>query len=354
MTFITNILIFIIILSIIIIIHELGHLIAAKLFHVYCNEFSIGMGPVIYQRKKEGQETAFSIRALPLGGFVSMAGEEGTDIENVPFERTINGISTWKQIVVMAAGAFMNVVLAFVVFIGIVMYQGSVSVPSDPIIGEINKNSPAEVVGMQTNDQIVKMVLPDGSIIEPETFDDLINGMANYEGGSVIYTILRDGQTIDFKVEPRYDEESGRYLVGFSSIAKYKDIKWYEAFYYGAEMLVEMSGQILVGFGKLITGSGLKDVSGPVGIYQATSEVASFGLVSLVLWLGLLSLNIGIFNLIPLPILDGGRIVIALVEKVIGHRLSEKTLTWVMMFGVVLIVFLMLFSMLYKNASRLL
>lgn len=344
MDILVNILIFIIILSIIIIIHELGHLLAAKTFHVYCHEFSIGMGPVVYKHLKEGKETAFSIRALPLGGFVSMAGEEGTDTENIPFERTINGIKTWKQVVIMAAGAIMNVILAFVVFIGIVMVQGEVSVPSDPIIGEISKGSPAEIVGMQENDIITKIVLPDGRVVEPKTFDDLIEGMKDFEGGSVIYTILRDDQTINFKVEPRYDEESGRYLTGFSSIAKYKEIKWYESFYYGGKMLIEMTGQIIVAFGNLLTGVGLKDVSGPVGIYQATSEVASFGLTSLILWLGLLSLNVGIFNLIPLPILDGGRIVIAVVEKLLGHRLSERTLSFIMMVGLVLIVALMLFA----------
>lgn len=338
-----NILIFVVILSIIVVVHELGHLIAAKKFNVYCHEFSIGMGPAIFKHKKENAETTFAIRAFPLGGFVAMAGEEGNDYD-VPYERTINGIKPWQQIVVMAAGAFMNLVLALIVFVGIVMYQGAVSVPSDPIIGEVLANSPAATVGIQANDEIVKMTLPDGTEVVPESFDDLIAGMSKYEGGQVIYTINRNGETFDFKLEPVYDEATGRYLAGFSALSKVKEIKWYEAFYYGPKMMLEMTVQIVVSFGTLLTGQGLDQVSGPVGIYQQTSEVASMGLASLILWLGLLSLNIGIFNLFPLPILDGGRIVIVMIETITGKKMSEKIQTFVMMLGLILILGIFLFA----------
>ena len=109
-------------------------------------------------------------------------------------------------------------------------------------------------------------------------------------------------------------------------------------------MLVEMTVSVIQGFGSLLTGSGLKDVSGPVGIYQATSQVASQGLYSLILWLGLLSLNIGVFNLMPIPILDGGRIVIVVIEKLVGHKLSEKVLNAIMLTGLGLIFLLMIFA----------
>lgn len=342
MSFIINILIFVIILSVIVIIHELGHLIAAKKFNVYCSEFAIGMGPVLLKYQKG--ETLLTIRALPIGGFVQMAGEEGVGIEGIPFERTINGIKTWKQIVVMAAGAFMNIMLALVVFTGIVANRGYVSVPSDPIIATVQENSPADKIGMQAGDKIVKMVLSDGSEIVPETFDDLLEGMANYKEGSVLYTVERDGKMLDFVVVPKFNETEQRYLVGFSAAAKTRPIQWYESISYGAEMMIDMTVQIIQAFGNLIRGVGLQDVSGPVGIYQATSQVAANGLGSLILWLGLLSLNIGVFNLLPVPILDGGRIVIALIEKMIGHRLSEKVQTIIMMTGLVLIVALMIYA----------
>lgn len=342
MDILISFIVFVVVLSIIIIIHELGHLIAAKKFGVYCSEFSIGMGPAIYQYKKS--ETTISIRALPLGGYVQMAGEEGSDIEGIPFERTINGIKTWKQVVVMAAGATLNILLAFAIFIGVVMARGYVSAPSDPVVGSVVENSPAATVGMMEGDRIVKMVLPDGEEIIPETFDDLVNGMSNYTGGSVIYTIERGSETINFVVEPQYDETLQRYLVGFNSQPKVRAIAWYESFYYGAEMLFEMMSQIIQAFGNLIRGVGLQDVSGPIGIYQATSQVASEGLNALILWVGLLSLNIGIFNLFPIPILDGGRIIIVIIEKLIGRRISEKIQTAIMLAGLALIVLLMVFA----------
>lgn len=342
MEVIVNILIFIVILSIIIVVHELGHLIAAKKFHVYCSEFSIGMGPILYQKKNK--ETAFSIRAIPLGGFVQMAGEEGSDLENVPFERTINGIKTWQQVVVMAAGAIMNVLLAWVIFVGIVMFRGQVQVPSDPILNSIMDQSPAQAVGMQPNDKIVKMVLPSGDTIMVETFDDIVNGMSDYASGNIIFTIERNGELMDFSVEPKYNEETNSYLVGFQVAAKTRSIAWYESFVYGTKMLGEMSVQIVAAFANLIRGIGLKDVSGPVGIYQATATVASSGLISLITWIGLLSVNVGLFNLFPIPILDGGRIVIVLIEKAVGHRLSEKVQTGIMMIGLLLIAALMIFA----------
>lgn len=341
MDFLINLLVFGLVLSVIVVIHELGHLIAAKKFGVYCSEFSIGMGPAIFKYKK--YETMISIRAVPLGGYVQMAGEEGTDFD-VPFERTINGIKPWKQVVVMAAGAIMNVILAFAVFVGIVMAQGKVSVPSDPIISAVMENTPAATVGMKANDKIIKVVLPDGTSYVPETFDELTKSLQNYQEGSVIYTVERDGQKLDFVVQPEFNEEQNRYMLGIQAAPKTRDIAWYESFYYGGEMLVDMTKQILVGFGNLLTGVGLKDVSGPVGIYQATSEVATAGLGAIILWIGLLSLNIGIFNLFPVPILDGGRILIIFIEKITNRKMSEKVQTAVMFAGLALIVLLMVFA----------
>ena len=153
---IITLIIFILVLSVIIIIHEFGHLIAAKHFGVYCKEFSIGMGPVLVQ--KQGKETAWSIRALPIGGFVAMAGEEGEDEDddlNIPYERTINGIKPWKQIVVMAAGAIMNILLAWVIFVGLTAYQGVVSVSNGAVISSVVEESAAEKGGLQAGDEII-------------------------------------------------------------------------------------------------------------------------------------------------------------------------------------------------------
>ena len=144
MTFIYFVLVF----GIIITIHELGHLIAAKAFNVYCEEFSFGMGPLLFGKKFK--ETTYNVRLFPIGGYVAMAGEPDASFDQVdiPKERTIKGISKWKQIIIMLAGVFMNFVLALVFFIGINLLIGQVQQPAKPIISEVVVNSPAFEAGM--------------------------------------------------------------------------------------------------------------------------------------------------------------------------------------------------------------
>ena len=146
---------FVIILGIIVFVHELGHLITAKMFGVYCKEFAIGMGPKIKSWQKG--ETLYSLRALPVGGFVAMAGEEGVDIEEIPAERTIKGIAPLKRIIVMLAGIMMNILLAWVIFVGVFIYQGARSLPPQPIVAGVVSGSVAETAGFLAGDEIVKV-----------------------------------------------------------------------------------------------------------------------------------------------------------------------------------------------------
>ncbi len=341
MQFLFNFIMFILLLMVIVVVHEFGHLITAKHFNVYCSEFSIGMGPALYQNKNN--ETVFSIRALPLGGYVQMAGEEGTDTTGIPYERTIKGIKTWQQVVVMAAGAFMNVVLAWVIFVGIVMARGSVAGPALPVLSGIIENSPAEKVGLQAGDEIVKVTLNDGTSFIPETFDDILARTQQNPQDRIILTISRAGQIKDYMITPELQRDGTTYLIGIQASSSVIEIQWYEAFKYGTLAMGNSMMQIISALGNLVRGVGLEDMSGPVGIFQATSQITQSGATAFLTWLGLLSLNIGIFNLLPLPILDGGRIVIVLLEKLIGKKLSEKWETIIMMIGVALVVGLMVF-----------
>lgn len=342
MNTIFNILVFVLILSLIIIVHEVGHLLTAKKFGVYCTEFAIGMGPVVYQKQKG--ETMYSLRAIPLGGYVQMAGEEGVDVSEIPHERTLNGIRPLHRILVLAAGAIMNILLAWIIFIGVVMVRGNVQVEPLPVVGVVVEDTPADHVGLMSDDVIVQITKEDGSVIEPKTFNEMGSVLDGYRSGSLLYTIKRGEETLHFKITPEYNEESKRYMIGIQSKPNVKEISWYESFYYGTKEMVTMTVEIVKAFGQLITGTGLKDVSGPVGIYQATSQMTSLGFMAIILWVALLSLNIGVFNLIPIPILDGGRIVLILVELLIGKKLSEKVETGILFVGLAFIVGLMLFA----------
>lgn len=356
---ITTIIYFVLILSVIIIIHELGHLIAAKHFGVYCKEFSIGMGPIIFQ--KQGKETAWSIRLLPIGGFVAMAGDEGAPLEGsdedreeveVPFERTINGIKTWKQIIVMAAGAIMNILLAWVIFVGITAYQGQVAIPGKPVISDFTDTSAAKQAGMQVDDEIVKVTNGTNSVV-PETFDD-ITEFIQYYTGETVFTVLRNGETIDITMTPVYDKDENLYKLGvYHDYKDIKDISLWESIPYGTEKMIDSVSTIIGSLGKLIQGVGLNNLSGPVGIYKLTDQITQTGILSTMAFVGLLSVNVGIFNLLPIPILDGGRIFILLIEMLIGRKLSERVQNVIMTAGLVAIVALMLFAT-WNDISRLL
>lgn len=352
---ILNLIYFILILSAIIIVHELGHLLAAKKFGVYCKEFSIGMGPVLWQRKRG--ETAWSLRALPIGGFVAMAGEDGEEEDeelNIPYERTLNGIKKWKQIVVMAAGAFMNVMLAWVLFIGITAYQGQVVVETAPVVGGVLEGKAADQAGFHEGDKVIK-ITQGKDTSEPQTWTD-VSKFLLYHQGEMTITVERGNSTKDLTIVPYLNEETGEYMLGVkqdTTNRKVKDISILEAIPYGTEKMISSVSMIFEALGKLVQGVGLNNLSGPVGIYKVTTEITQEGWLSTLALVGLLSVNVGIFNLLPIPILDGGRIFILLIEALIGRKLSERVQNAVMMAGLVLLVGIMVFAT-WNDITRLL
>ena len=214
-----NIIVFILILGIVVLIHEFGHFITAKSFGVYCSEFSIGMGPKLFS-KKIG-ETEYEIRALPIGGFVSMAGEADNEIEefkDVPFERTINGISCWKKVVVFLAGVFMNFILSIVILIGV--YSFIEVQDNTPVIGSVSDNGPAMMAGIEAGDRITKIAY-DGEEYIIGSYDDIREVMGKIESDDKTVTVevelVRDSKTLTKQVNAQYSEESGMFILGVIS-----------------------------------------------------------------------------------------------------------------------------------------
>jgi regulator of sigma E protease len=335
-----SILAFIFVLGLIVFIHELGHLLSAKTFGVYCKEFALGMGPKIYSIK--GKETEYSIRLLPLGGFVSMVGEEGVEVD-VPKERSLKGIHPLKRLVVMLAGIVMNVILAFVIMTGINIYNGYVVLNPEPVLGEIVENSSADVAGLQINDRIIEVQLSDGSSIQPNDFYDLVEVLQLYQN-TMTFVVEREGVLMEIEVTPTLDEERGVFVIGvMSPQAQVKEITFLEAFKYGSQDLVDMSASMLMTLSRLVRGIGLSAISGPVGIFQVTAQSAQMGMLSLLYLTGLLSLNVALFNLIPLPLLDGGRAVLIFIEILIGKPVNAKIEQALMLASMILLLLLTLF-----------
>ncbi len=352
-----TIILFIVLLSVIVIIHEFGHLCVAKLFGVYCQEFSVGMGPKIFSKK--GKETEYSLRAIPLGGFVAMAGDSDNDLEtkvdttNIPPERTLPGIAPWKRICVMLAGITMNFLLAIVIMSILLLHIGSYSISPEPIIKTVTPGSPAAEAGLMGGDRIVKVSLENGMSETPDTFYEMSVFLANYDGtGKFYFEIERDGEIKNISVMPEYDAESERYLIGITS-GDYQivDVTLGNCVRFAADHLWTVSKMIITTLLALFRGIGLNNVSGPVGIYNTTAEAVARGASYYFELMALISLNVGIFNALPLPVLDGGRVVLTLIEVVIGHPVSKKIENAVMGISIALLLGLMLLAT-YQDVLR--
>lgn len=352
-----NIVVFILILGIVVLIHELGHFITAKSFGVYCSEFSIGMGPKLFSRKIG--ETEYEIRALPIGGFVSMAGEADNDIEefkDVPIERTLKGISCWKKCIVFLAGVFMNFVLSLVILIGV--YCVIDVQTNTPEIGKITENSPAMTAGLEAGDTISKITY-DGQENIIASFTDireiLSNENLNSKSSAISLQVelVRDGKTINKTVGANYNKDTNSYTIGI--LPATRNLSFFEAVNYGMTRFVEMSLLIFTTLGKLFsdTANTIGQLSGPAGIYNVTAQITETGSISqLLTLLALLSTNIGMFNLLPIPGLDGCQVLFSLVERLIGREIPLKMKYGLQIAGLALVFGLMIYVT-FNDISRL-
>lgn len=337
---------FLIMLSIIVVVHELGHFLAAKKFGVYCHEFSVGMGPALYQKK--GKETAFSIRAIPFGGYVMMAGENDGSadedeewMQNVPQDRRLNNKKTWQQIIVMAAGVTMNFIIAFLIFAGISVARGYVVEPAKPIVYEVVENSPAQKAGLQPDDKIIK-VTNGTDTIAPATQFDVVE-FVQFNPDNLTFTIERGDKTLDLNITPEKDGSNG-YVIGYSAMATARKAGFFELVKAGWDNMIDSAASIFNSLGMLLKGKGLDQMSGPAGIAQVTVETTKMGFMAYMSLFALLSLNIGIFNLLPIPALDGGRIVILAVERLFKRKINQKLVENIIMASFILLIGLMLFA----------
>ncbi|MDO4197669.1 MAG: RIP metalloprotease RseP [Erysipelotrichaceae bacterium] len=351
MSTIINILLLILMMGLIIAIHEFGHLVAAKIFNVYVSEYSIGMGPLICF--KQYGETKYSLRAFPLGGFCAIAGDNDNDLEpsvdttNIPYERTLKGISPIKKIVVMLAGIFMNFILAWVIFSMVILSNGYYATSSKPQIEAVVENSPAEAAGIMAGDIVEKAELPNGLSITPDTYSELVSFLSAYDGnGAWKFRIDRDGTKVDIEVTPEFNIEEDRYLVGISfsnAGTELVEMNIFNCFYYSLDYMKMLVKLMISSIVSMFTGRlGIDNLSGPVGIYSTVAETVNLGFVYYIQLIAIISMNIGIMNALPLPIFDGGRVVITLFEVIIGKPISKKLESVIMTASMVLLILLMI------------
>lgn len=338
-----SIIVTIIAFGIMVMLHELGHFLTAKKFGVTVHEFSIGMGPLIFKWGKG--ETQYSIRLLPLGGYVKLEGED----EESDNPRAFSNISPIKRICILVAGALMNVLLGFLCFVIINNVYPRVQVP---VISEIVENSAAEQAGLMVGDEIVKL---DNTHVATQS-DVSLFMMSNPDEVKVTY--LRNGEKNKVTLYPKMQD--GRLLMGFkSSIKELSVLERLEYSYYDTRYVVKA---VLVSIKMLFTGEAkVSDMSGPVGVVQVVGDAAesarpygSLAVVMQILMLfAMISVNLGVFNLLPFPALDGGSIIFAFIELITRKKLKQEVLGYINLAGLLLILGLGIFIM-YSDIMKLL
>ena len=341
-----NILIAILVFSLLILFHELGHFTLAKLNGIRVNEFSLGLGPTLIGFTKG--ETKYSLKLLPFGGACMMEGED----ENSDDERAFNKKGVWARISVVAAGPIFNFIMA-VVFSIVVLGAAGVDTAK---ISDVIDGYAAQEAGLQSGDTIVAM---GGKDIH---FYREISLYATFHVGEPVeITYERGGEEFTTTLTPKYDEESGRYLYGFISSGEREKVGFLQTIGYAFCELGYYIDTTIQSLKMLLTGgAGVNDLSGPVGIVQSMGEVYEesvendgyfYAFLNMMNWAIMLSANLGVMNLLPIPALDGGRLVFLLVEAIRGKAINPEKEGMVHLVGIALL-FLLMFVVMFNDIRK--
>ncbi|MBQ9853426.1 MAG: RIP metalloprotease RseP [Bacilli bacterium] len=329
---------FVLILSAIVAVHEFGHFIFAKLSHTYVYEFSIGMGKKIFGRKKKGAETEFCVRAIPLGGYVMIAGEDTLE-DDVPKDRQMCNKNFIQRFLILFAGAFFNFIFAFVILFVSALIYGSVT--TKPIVGEVLEGYPAIDSGLQFGDLILEI---DGEKIS--SWDRGLLKIQTSDGSPMVFKVKKsDGSIVTYTITPikvtENDVES--YKFGIATYAE-KERGLGKSLTYAVNKTGALFVSMYDSLKYIFTGKvGVDQLSGPVGIYSVVASQAKQGLEAVLYLVAYLSVNVGVINLLPFPAFDGGRILFLLIEKIFKKPVSKKVESIIHSIGFMLIILLLIY-----------
>lgn len=417
-----SIIAFIVVFGVLVVVHELGHLIFAKRSGILVREFSIGMGPKIYgHQAKDG--TTYTIRILPIGGYVRMAGFEedesdiqpGTPISVVLEDEVITKINTSSKVqltnsipmevirqdlvddltitgyvngdetqevtysvfhdatiiesdgtevriaprdvqfqsaklgnrmLTNFAGPLFNFILSLVLFIVYTFMIGGAVTTDTNQLGEIQADSPAAVAGLKSGDEVLEI---DGQ--KPSNWTDIQQIVQANPEKELSLEIARDGQEMEIQATPKAEQASTGETIGLLGISPPIQTGFFEKIFGGIKMTITNSLAIFSALGSLVTSFSLDKLGGPVMIYKVSAEAASMGLPTLIAFMAMLSVNLGIVNLVPIPAFDGGKLLLNIIEGVRGKPLSQEKEGIITMVGVVIILILMI-SVTWNDIQR--
>ncbi|MBU4257921.1 MAG: RIP metalloprotease RseP [Proteobacteria bacterium] len=349
----TNIVAFIIVLGILILFHELGHFLIARLFGVGVEKFSIGFGPKIFG-KRIGN-TDYRISAIPLGGFVKMVGEEpGAEVAPDHISISFTHKHVFKRILIVAAGPFFNLLLAIIIFFGMFQIYGTFIL--EPSVGEVKENSPASRGELKKGDRIVAI-----NEIPIESWDDMAKSISKSNGEEIELYINREESIITVNIKPEltttkniFGEDIQRYVIGITSSGDgfSKELNFFQAFYESIIQTYNISKLTVISIVKLLQGAiSTKTLGGPLMIAQMAGQQAEEGISNLLFFIALLSINLGIINFLPIPVLDGGHLVFFFIEAATGRPVNVKFREIAQQVGIFVLVMLMIYVF-YNDITR--
>lgn len=339
MTFLLNLLLFVLILGFIVFVHEFGHFMMAKLAGVYVYEFSIGMGPKLWSKK--GKETEYSLRAVPIGGFCAMAGEdvEDDELKKIPKNKRLQAKSAWQRFLIMFFGAGNNFISAILILFLMALIWGGTTM--EPVIKKVEADYPAAVAGIEAGDRVVEL---NGHSIKTSDDLSLYLAVADPTEKNTFVVEKENGDKETYKIKAKKEKKDGEtsYVYGIS-IDNKKTKGFLNAIVYTGKKTVSLFKQMGITIGYLFTGGiSLNQLSGPVGIYSVVGESSKAGLQNILYLVAYLSINVGFINLLPLPAFDGGHIVFIIIEKIKGSPVDPELENKIHTIGMFLLLLLML------------
>ena len=380
---ILNIIYFLLSLTVLVSIHELGHLSMAKLFDVYCEEYSIGFGPKIvsmapkgFTRKGKPRETTFSIRAIPLGGYVAMAGEGMEDEESlkqVPPHRFLQGVAKWKRAIIMVAGVTLNFVLGFLLlFVSVLttpthidntstsvnFYTLKVDAPGGTektllVSNELDINEIVVTSNISGSEKVITYTIVPGTITKENELGNFLNDITSVGSTSSNDTIkvvfnVENSSPISFEMKTISSKEENSDKINYSWDTK---IGWERDVYtpnFGQKIIltgdrfIDCCLAIYKALGTIFTKEGLNNLGGPIAIVQQQMQISQLGFGYFLYFWGLISCNLAIFNLLPFPGLDGWHFLVLIIEGITKKEINPKVKSIMSTVGMVLLFGLMI------------
>lgn len=350
---------FLIVIVIVVFFHELGHFIAARMCKMRVSEFSIGFGPEIFSYKDKSNVN-WKLCLVPLGGYVRILSLRvirlmgGTPTQD-EIDNAFESKSLFKRFFVVFMGPLFSVFLGFLMFFVVYSFQG-IPLKRDynkTGIGDVVKQSPADFASLSNGDVIKNIVVKNGEKIKINNFYDLYMTVNKHGSDKMIFEVLKKKSSVVENVEINAVEKivkgEIKYQVGiYPAKNQFENIGIVESFIKSFNKTIVSVGIVVVAVKDLIVGNiGIDSLAGPVKIAQISSDAAGMGIFTFLMFVGLMSINLGVFNMLPIPILDGGQILLMLIEKIKGKNLDDNTYSKIFMFGFLFMFLIFVFVLFY-------